>query len=64
MRRTARSRARAVRALAMQLARPRCVVCDGPIHWGRSGVRLDSVTCGTPSCARDAYRWFREVRSR
>lgn len=48
------------RRLAAQQARPRCMICSGPIAYGRPGTRLSSVTCGKRDCVSKRYRWFAE----
>lgn len=46
------------RRVAAQLARPRCMICGDPIHYGQTGVRLDSLTCGKRTCVVKRWNWF------
>jgi len=54
----AERRKRAVRQAKAGLRRPRCMICDEPIQYGKTGVRYSTTTCGKPVCQMKRYRWF------
>jgi hypothetical protein len=54
----------AERRREMALARPRCVICSGPINWHVPNIRLDTRTCGESRCRNLAHRWFGAMKPR
>lgn len=55
---------RAKKRAKVAYLRPRCVVCDKPIEWGKPGVRYDSRTCGGYLCPEKAIKWFGPMKAR
>ena len=53
-----RDPARWERVLAAIARRPRCIICDAPIHYGRPGTRYDATTCGKRVCAVRRFDWY------
>lgn len=49
---------RETRRLEAILRRPRCMICDDPIRYGRSGVNLKTRTCGKHDCVMRLNNWF------
>ena len=58
--RDAATRARVLAAIAL---RPRCIICDAPINYGKPGVRYDSTTCGG-TCAIRRWGWYGPANAR
>ena len=51
---------RAQRRMEAQKRRPRCMICDGPLPYGKPGFNLSATTC-SKECHIKRYNWY--VRS-
>lgn len=45
------------RRLAAQIKRPRCMICDAPLPYGKSGFNLSATTC-SQECHVKRNNWF------
>jgi predicted nucleic acid-binding Zn ribbon protein len=46
-----------------RLKRPRCVICDNAIQYGKTGIKLTTKTCSKP-CGAKYSNWFVRASTR